>query len=121
MRPTLWIVLSLAALLCAGAMACGGSKPPTYQLTQSKAAVRGAVEVGAKDEPQASLYLKMANDNILTAEELILEREYERARHKLRRAEADANLAIALANEGEERAKAEETKRKLQKLREEAE
>ena len=116
MRPTPGILLSL--LLAVGALACGGSKPPTYQLTQSKAAVRGAVEVGAKDVPRAALFLKMANDNILMAEELILEREYGRARHLLRRAEADANLSIALANQARAESETEESKRKLQKLRE---
>jgi hypothetical protein len=117
MRRPISLALSVAAL--AVTFACGGAKPPTYQLTQSKAAVRGAVEVGAKDTPQAALYLKMANDNIVEAEQLILDREYERARDRLLRAEADATLSIALAKEARARADAEEEKRKLQKLREE--
>ncbi len=104
-----------------GAIACGGAKPPTYQLSQSKAAVRGAQEVGAKEVPQAALRLKQANDAIQTAEVLILEHEYAQARHQLRRAEADADLAIALAKEAQARSAADEQKRKLQKLREEGE
>jgi hypothetical protein len=112
-----WKIL-IAIALAAFAIACGGSKPPTYQLTKSKAAVRGAVEVGAKDTPQAALYLKMANDNILEAEELILDREYERARDRLERAESDADLAIALSKEANAKVDADEEKRKLQKLRE---
>lgn len=109
----MWIAVAMAALW----IGCGGGKPPTYQLTQSKAAVRGAQEVRASETPQAALHLKMARDNLRVAEELILERNYSAARHLLIRAEADANLAIALANEAESKSAADDSKRKLEKLR----
>jgi len=109
----MWVVVAMAAVW----IGCGSSKPPTYQLTQSKAAVRGAQEVGAKDTPQAALHLKMARDNLRTAEELIIAREYGRAKGLLVRAEADANLAIALSNEAQAKNAADEAKRKLEKLR----
>ncbi len=110
-----------AAFMMVVGMACGGSKPPTYQLSQSKAAVRGAVEVNAKDTPQAALYLKIAKDNVRSAEGLIIEREYSKASHLLRRAEADANLAITLAKAEKMKAAAADMKRKLEKLRVETE
>lgn len=113
MRVKLWVAVGLAAMW----VGCGGGKPPTYQLTQSKAAVRGAQEVRAGETPQAALHLKMAKDNLRLAEELILERNYSAAKHLLIRAEADANLAIALANEAEAKDAAEDAKKKLEKLR----
>jgi hypothetical protein len=114
--------LSCALVLGAAAVAaCGSTSKPTYQLTQSEAAVRAAEEVGAKDTPQAALHLKMARDQVTEAKRLIIDEKYEPARHLLRRAEADANLAIALAKASRARAEADEVNRNLERLRREME
>jgi len=109
------------AMLCAlVGFGCGGTaKPPTYQLTQAKAAVRAAEEVDAQNTPQAALYLKMARDQIKEAESLIGGEDTARARQVLKRAEADAELAIALAKEARQRSQAEAALDKVQKLRKE--
>ena len=39
---------------------CGAADIPTQQLTSAKAAIRGAVEAGAKKVPKGALHLKMA-------------------------------------------------------------
>jgi hypothetical protein len=101
--------------------ACGASAPPTYQLTQSEAAIRAALEVGAEDTPQAALHLKMARDQVRSAKALMVEHENDRARHLLRRAEADANLAIALAKEDAAKQETLAAERKLETLRRDGE
>ena len=110
---------SLIPLLAAalGAAACGASAPPTHQLTKSQSAVRAAEEVGAPDTPKAALHLKMARDHIKNAEALMVEEEFEDATLVLRRAEADAELAIALSKEDKARGEAEGAMRKVQELK----
>lgn len=105
----------------AGAAGCGASAPPTHQLSRSQAEIRGAEEAGAQDTPKAALHLKMARDHVKNAEALIVEKEYEDAALILKRAEADAQLAIALADEAEARAQAESAMRRVQELKREME
>lgn len=112
-------VYTLAVAFSLG-LGCAGAPPPTHQLSESKAAVRAAEEVGATKAPQAALHLKMARDQIAQAEALIRDEEHEDARYLLKRAEADAELAIALAKAQAERDAAEETKHKIQRLEQQA-
>jgi hypothetical protein len=108
-------VLAVAVL---GA-ACGAAAPPTHQLTRSQAEIRGAEEAGAENTPKAALHLKMARDHVTNAQRLIVEEEFEDAALILRRAEADAQLAIALAREAKARSEAETAMRKVQELKRE--
>jgi hypothetical protein len=113
----------LASLLAValGAAACGASAPPTHQMTKSQSAVRAAEEVGAEDTPKAALHLKMARDHIKNAEALMVEEEFEDATLVLQRAEADAELSIALSKEEKSRSDAEAAMRKVQELKREIE
>ncbi len=88
--------LLLAAAACA---ACGGYPPPNDKLMASVAAARSAREVGAEQSPQASLHLKLADEQIARAKGLIKDGDNERAEYTLIRAKADAELALALAKE----------------------
>jgi predicted metal-binding transcription factor (methanogenesis marker protein 9) len=108
-------------VLCAAfLLSCGGTpKPPTEELSKAKAVVRAADEVGAKDAPRAALHLKMANDQITSAEELIEKKKMSQARYLLMRAEADAELSIALAKAASKEQEAEEAMAKVQKLKKE--
>jgi anthranilate phosphoribosyltransferase len=109
-------------VLLAIAAGCGGSKPPTYQLSQAQASIRAAEEVGAEQTPQAALHLKMAKDNQRDAESMISGQDhYDEANHALKRAQADAELAILLAKEAKARAEADEAKDKIKKLKQEME
>ena len=80
-------------------IACGGPPPPSSQLTDSKAAVRAAEVAGAQQNPEAELHYKRAAEQVQLAEKLIEQGENERAVYVLRRAESDAELAIALAKQ----------------------
>jgi len=102
--------------------ACGSSKPPTYQLTRSESAIRGAEEVGAAKVPKAALHLKMARDNLGAAQQIMGDEDkYGEATLLLRRAEADAEAAIALSKEAQAQAAAEEAQDKIRRLKKEAE
>lgn len=97
---------------------CGSSAYPPADTTPTKTAVSAAEAVGAQSVPQAALHLKMAKDQLATAEALIADDENDEAFLVLERAHADAQLAMALAKEATMRAEAAEALQKVQKLRE---
>lgn len=115
--------LACLSLLLLGGLAsgCGASAPPTLQQTKTQSAIRGAEVAGAEETPKAKLHLKMAKDHLANAEQLISEEEYDDAALVLRRAESDAELAIALAKEASARERAEDLQRKVQELKREME
>ena len=94
-------VIAVASSACGG----GGLAPASVaSLTSAQAAVRAAGEVGAEQVPKAALHLKYAREQIQSAEALLADGEDELAEWMLTRAEADAEVALALAR----RAAAEE-------------
>ncbi|WP_428264093.1 DUF4398 domain-containing protein [Haliangium sp.] len=109
--------LALAAVLSGACGACGGAPRPAQQYTDTAATISAAEAIGAEETPQAALHLKMARDQIAEADRLMADDEYERAKLVLDRAEADADLAFALAKEAEVRAEAKAAKEKLERLR----
>jgi hypothetical protein len=94
--------------------ACGSSEVPAKQLAESESAIRAASEVGAEDNPQASLHLKLAKDRYAQAEAAAKDGEQETAKQLLEKAEADAELALALTRQEQASAKAQQAKEKMQ-------
>jgi len=89
------------------ALACGSAPQPTERLATAQAAVRAAKEVGAKEVPQAQLHTQLAEEQVTQAQKMIEDGDNERAEIVLRRATADAELAVALARENESQKQAE--------------
>ncbi len=92
----IYVVLGISALA-----ACA-SQEPTRELVASSAAIRTAEAVGASKEPSAALHLQLARDQTDRARQLIADGDRTGAERLLRRAEADANLAVALARSADE-------------------
>jgi hypothetical protein len=86
-----------------GITACASYPAPDAKVASSQAAVRAAQESGAKDVPQAALHLKLAEEQLQSAKNLISEDENERAEYVLMRAQSDAELSIALSHTAESR------------------
>ena len=97
--------------------ACASSPIPAEKLAQSEAAVRSAHELGAENVPRAALHLKVANEQLAQAKQLIAEGDNQRAEYTLMRAQADAETALALAREEAARAEAAKTLGEVQKLK----
>lgn len=87
-------LLSAIALVAAG---CAHHPAPTDQVAKSLAAVRGAEEAGASDVPEAALHVKLAQEQLELARNLMGDEENQRAEDKALRANQDAELAVALA------------------------
>ena len=107
----------VAALLAFGA-GCGASYPaPTARMADSESAVRAAQEVGGQNEPQAALHLKLAQEQIDQAKQLLADGDNQRADFVLMRADADAELAVSLAREATARAAAKTAQDQLTQLK----
>jgi Flp pilus assembly protein TadD len=112
-------ILGLPLLAVAlGLAACGGQAYPPADTTPTKTAISAAEAVNAPSVPQAALHLKMAKDQLTTAESLLADGENDEAYLVLERARADAELSMALAKEAGMRAQAAEAIQKINKLTE---
>jgi hypothetical protein len=107
----------LAALVLALCGACGSYPPPTERMTTSEAAIRAADEVGAGQVPRAALHLKLAQEQTDKARKLMEDGYNERAELTLKRAQADGELALAIAREHQMVEKAQQAHAKLDELR----
>jgi hypothetical protein len=83
-------------------------------MTTAEAAIRGAEEVNASQIPRAALHLKLAQEQTDKAKRLMEDGYNERAELTLKRAQADAELAIAISKEQEQVTRAHEAQSKLE-------
>ena len=105
-----------AGLLLGMAGCAGGQKVPTEALVDSQVSIRAAEEAGAIQVPDAARHLELAKEQTREARELLDDGKREEAALYLQRAEADAELAVALAREAPARAEAQRAKEQVQAL-----
>jgi hypothetical protein len=86
-------------------------------LYASAAAIRAATELGAYENPRAALHLKYAQDQVARADALMKEGDEPEASWVLLRADADAELAVALAKEDRARQEALAIQQQIRELR----
>lgn len=110
------ILLSFA-LLVSFIAACTGSAAPTSRLTTAEAALRAASEVGAAEVPRAALHMKLAQEQIDEAKQLMEDDRNMQAELALRRAQADAELSITIAKEHKTIAETKSTTAKYERLK----
>ena len=113
-------ILAAPAMLLALSAGCGSYPPPTERMTTAEAAIRAAQEVGSGNVPQAALYMKLAQEQTEKAKRLMQDGYNERAELELKRAQSDAELAIAIAKEQETVAKATQAQAKLEQAKADA-
>jgi uncharacterized protein DUF4398 len=98
--------------------ACASTAPPpTEKMQASSGAIRAAEEVGAPKVPQAALHLQLAKEETEHAKLLLSKGEHPAADGMLMRAQADAELAVALSREETSRTEAEQAVEQVRQLR----
>ncbi len=112
------IVSIIGAGLALALCGCASVPPPTDHLAKSEGSIRGAAEIGAQGIPQASLYLKYAQEELQAGKALMQNGDNERASYVLLRAHADAELALNIARENQARNGAAKAAEKMQKFQE---
>src|SRR4051812_40229102 len=88
-------------LLTALLAACGGSSLPPAKVANTQSSISAATAVGADQNPQAALHLKMARDQLSEAQSLIDAGKNDEARLVLERADADAEVALMITREAQ--------------------
>lgn len=108
----------VGAVLVTGALGvgCGAASLPADRVAAPRESIRAAEELGADKVPRASLHLKLARDQIATADAFLKDGDEARASWILLRAEADAELAVAYAKEDKTKAEAREAQAKIREL-----
>lgn len=102
MQTSLVVILTTAASL---SLACASHPPPTDHMASAVAAVRGAQVAVAQagQVPEAALQLKLAEEQVAQAREMVERGDNERADYMTLRAYNDAELALALARQHQAR------------------
>ncbi len=109
-------VITTSGLVALFIVGCGSSAVPLDRLTDAKATVRAAQEAGAQSTPQAALHMKMANDELASAQKAMDDNDNDRARLLLNQAQSDADLSLALARGTTEKQQAQAAQAKIDGL-----
>lgn len=111
------MALLAGSILFVAVMAGCGSSPTVVNKEASTSAIRAAEEVGASGVPTASLYLQLAKEGLDNARGLAANGEKEEAESMLLRAEADAELAVALSRGDTDKKEAAQAIGRVRQLR----
>ncbi|MCB9728209.1 MAG: DUF4398 domain-containing protein [Deltaproteobacteria bacterium] len=108
----------IATVLGAGGLlgACATATLPTERVAEPRATVSAAEEAGAQEIPEARLHLKMAKDQIASAEKALDDGNEGKASRLFARATADAEVALELARLESTRRDAREAWREVKEL-----
>jgi hypothetical protein len=118
MKKVHMAVTAVSFLLAAAIAGCAASGPTFKESSESsQSSIRAAEEVGAAKVSNASLYLQLAREELASARALAADGKKEQATTMLKRAEADAELAITLSHENSEKAEAAEAIDRARQLR----
>jgi len=98
------------------AVACGGSSLPPAKVADTQSAISAAAAVGADQNPQAALHLKMARDQLKQAQALNEDDKADEAQLVLQRADADAEVALMITREAQASANVKKARADVQGL-----
>ncbi len=109
-------IMVFAVAVVATAITAGCTSAP-LRTEASTSGIRAAEEVGAAKVPQASLHLQLAKEELELAKGLAAKGEKKKAASMLLRAEADAELAVALSRGDAEKSEARAAVERVHQLR----
>jgi hypothetical protein len=115
MRYMNMAVLAGSVLFAVVIAGCGSS--PAINKEPSTSAISAAEEAGASKIPSASLYLQLAKEELENAKGLATNGDKEQAESMLLRAQADAELAVALSRGDADKKEAIEAIERVRQLR----
>jgi hypothetical protein len=111
------LAMFAGCVLFSAVIAGCGSSPVVVNQEPSMSAIRAAEEVGASKVPSASLYLQLAKEELENAKVLATNSNKEQAELMLTRAQADAELAVALSHGDVAKTEATQALDRTKKLR----
>ena len=115
MRHVQLAMVAGSVLFAATVTGCGGNQAVNRE--GSSSAIRAAEEVGASRVPGASFYLQLAKEETEKARVLSSKGNKEEAQSMLSRAQADAELAVALSRGAADKTEASQSVERVRQLR----
>jgi len=115
MRHLNMILPAGIVLLTAVLAGCGSTQ--VINKDASMSAISAAEEAGASKVPSASLYLQLAKEELENAKGLVSKGDKDQAESMLLRAQADAELAIALSHGDADKTEAAQAIDRVRQLR----
>lgn len=109
------VPVALAAVICSGG--CAASNFNQQRLVDTQATVAAVEELDEAEDPEVSLHLKYARDQLAAAKRLLDEGEGDEANRMLERAHADAQLALVMARTERSRKEARDAWAEVEELR----
>jgi hypothetical protein len=109
-------IMAFGVAVVAAGIAAGCASTP-LRTEGSTSGIRAAEEAGAANVPQASLHLQLAKEELERAKGLQAKGEKDKAASMLLRAEADAELAVALSRGDAEKSEARAAVERVRQLR----
>ncbi len=97
----------LSALSTVLVVGCAAQQLPQQQLLDTTASIDSAQEIDQSRTPEVDLHVKLAQDQVEISRALLEDGEEDRAMRMLDRAQADAEVALALAKTSRSRAAAQ--------------
>ena len=110
-------IARLAGSVLFAAVIAGCASSPAINKEASTSAIRAAEEAGATKVPSASLYLQLAKEELENAKGLAAKGDKDQAESMLSRAEADAELAVALSRGDADKTEATQAIERVRQLR----
>jgi len=110
MRSTVAILFTICLV------GCSSSSLPPAKVVETQSSISAAAAVGAEQNPQAALHLKMARDQLSEAQSLIDSGKNDAARLVLERANADAEVALMITREAAASAAVKKTQADVEAL-----
>jgi poly-gamma-glutamate capsule biosynthesis protein CapA/YwtB (metallophosphatase superfamily) len=111
-------IMQFAMAIAVTALVAGCANAP-LRTEASTSGISAAEEAGAVNVPQAALHLQLAKEELAAARVMSENGEKEKAASMLLRAEADAELAVALSHQDAERSEAIAAVERVRQLRRE--
>jgi outer membrane murein-binding lipoprotein Lpp len=117
MRHVSKIGFMVCAVVISATVIIAGCTSAPLRTEASTSGIRAAEEAGAAKVPQASLHLQLAREELELAKKLNAKGDKEESASMLLRAEADAELAVALSRGDAEKAEAMAAIERVRQLR----
>ena len=102
------VLASVLAFAALSLPACGGAPPLPPTVADAEGAIRTARELGAPTDPQGSLHLNLAQEELDKAKKLFSGGDPKNGDLQVARASADADLALAEARLAQSRAQTQQ-------------
>ncbi len=102
-------MVAVPVVLAAAIAGCASTPIPADKYAGAKASIKSSEELGAEQDPQAALHLKLAREQLAQAKECMKSGDNDSAKMVLDRAESDGEASLNIARADKAKIEAQKT------------